>query len=129
MQPPESAEVFETSTSKYWFANGFMYVVTKKGTPPNLETHVKEMEEFKRRADNKKVCAIIEVNDSTPTSRAVRDYNTKALPEMFNAIAFIINKPVMKMLASLYLGVTTTPFPVKMFSNENEAREWVKKYL
>ena len=129
MLPPDSAEVFETATSKYWYVNGFMYVVTKKGTPPDLETHIKDIESFKKRAGNKKVCAIMEINESTPTSKEVRDYNSKELAHLFKAVAFIIHKPLMKILASLYLGFTKSKFPIKMCSDENEAREWIKQYL
>ena len=129
MIPPKSAEVFETATSKYWFDDGLMYVLTKKGTPPDLDTHKKDMEAFKKRIGNKKICAIMEVNDSTPTSKEIREYNTAELPGLFKAIAFIIKSPLMKMLASLYLGIKSNPFPIKMFSTEEEAREWIKTQL
>ncbi|HWY11683.1 MAG TPA: hypothetical protein VN026_10180 [Bacteroidia bacterium] len=130
MQPLKSAEVFETATSQYWFDDALiMYVVTKKGTPPDLSAHKKDIEAFKKRIGNKKICAIMEINDSTPTSKEIRKFNTSELPDLFKAIAFIIKNPLMKMLATLYMGIKTTPFPVKMCSTEEEAKEWIKTQL
>jgi hypothetical protein len=129
MQPPVSAEVHETTTSKYWFENGLLYVVSKKAEHPDAKTQEKEIEEFSKRIGNKKVCAIMEVSQSTPSSKEQRERNAELLPQLFKAIAFIIKNPVTRILAHLYLGVTKIPFPVKMFSTEEEAKEWIKTQL
>lgn len=129
MEPPISAEVFETTTSKYWFENGIMCIVTKKAEPPNLETHIKDIQEFKKQAGDKKICAIAEINHTSQSSKEVRDYNIKELPELFKAIAFVIRNPLMRMIANLYLGAMDISFPVKMFSDDVEAKEWLKTQL
>ncbi|MFZ1516089.1 MAG: STAS/SEC14 domain-containing protein [Saprospiraceae bacterium] len=126
MKPPDSAEIFETSTSKYWFEGHLLCVVSKKAERPDEKTQKKEIEEFQKRIGNKKVCAIMDVGESTPTPRAERKQNVEMLPKLFKAIAFIIKNPATRFMAQLYLGALNMPFPVKMFSTEEEAKEWIK---
>jgi hypothetical protein len=128
MQPPDSAEVFETSTSKYWFEGDLLFVISKNGVQPDEETRKKQLEDFKKKIGSQKICAIMDVSNAAPTTKEQREYNTAILPELFKAIAFVIKNPMSRMLTHLYLGVRPLPFPVQMFSDENEAREWIKQY-
>jgi hypothetical protein len=129
MEPPKSAEIFESVNSKYWFEGDLLYVISKKTPQPDMETLIKQNEELKKRLGGKKICAIIDVTHASPSSKEAREYNRTEIPKMFKAIAFIITNPVSRMLANLYLGVKPMSFPVKMCTGEEEALEWVKKYL
>jgi hypothetical protein len=126
MKAPDSAEIFETTTSTYWFEGELLCVISKKAEHPSEEIQRKELEDFKRRIGNKRVCAIMDVSNATPSSKEQRERNAAMLPELFKAIAFIIKNPLTRMLAHIYLGAAPMAFPVKMFSNEEEARDWIK---
>jgi hypothetical protein len=128
MEPPESAEVIETSNSKYWFEGDLLHVISKKGPEPDLETQKKQLEDFKRKLNGKKICAIMDVSEASASSKESRERNTKELPNLFKAIAFIIKNPMTRMLANLYLRALPLGFPVKMCPNEKEAREWLKEH-
>ncbi|MBI3510628.1 MAG: hypothetical protein HY064_08185 [Bacteroidetes bacterium] len=43
--------------------------------------------------------------------------------------SIITNSPVSSMLANLYLGLKKPPFPAKLFTDENKARQWLRQYL
>lgn len=129
MQPPESATVFETSTSKYWFHDGVLYAITRKAPQVSLEETIRQTEEFKKQLGGKKICGIMDVTDASPSSRETRDYSSKELPKMFKAIAFITTSAVGRMLAHLYLGFKPMSFPIKVFANEEDAKKWIKQYL
>jgi hypothetical protein len=129
MKPPEYTKVFETSTGKYWFEGDLLYIVGKKGPQLDLQTAIKDTEEFKQKLGDKTVCAIIDVSETTPASKEVREYNSQQLTHLFKAIAFVIKNPLTSMLAHVYMGVKPMPFPVKMFSNEKEACAWITQYL
>jgi len=129
MEPLKSTEVFDSPNSKYWFEEGILYVIAKKAPELSLEVQKEQMEAFKRKLDGKKICSIMDVTNTSSSSKEARDYNTKELPTIFKAIAFIINNPLSRMIAHLYLGFSPLKFPVKMFSNEKDAKEWIKNYL
>jgi len=128
MEPPKSAEVFDTPNSKYWFEGGILFVIAKKGPELSLENQKQQTEDFLKKLGGKKVCAVMDVTNTSPSSRETRDYNTKILPTMFNAIAFVSKKPVGRMIAHLFLGFNPMQFPVKMFADEQDAKAWIKQY-
>lgn len=128
MKPPDSAEVFETVNSKYWFDGDILFLISKNAPPGDEETRKNELDEFKKRIGGRKVCAIMDVSEARPSTKEERERNTEILPELFKAIAFIIKNPLTKMLAHIYLGMKPMSFPVKMCTDEKEARKWIKQY-
>lgn len=129
MKAPESAEIFETATSKYWFEEGFLCAITKKAPAPPFETVKEQIEKFKKQLDGKKICAVIDITNASPSSREAREHNTKVLPELFKAIAFITGTPLGRIMATMYLGMKPPPFPTKVFSNEEDAKKWIRTQL
>jgi hypothetical protein len=129
MEPPGSAEVIETPTSRYWFDEGILYVVGKKAPALPLAEQKKLTEAFKKKLDGKKICGVMDVSNSSPTSKEAREYNSKEIPEMFKAIAFIARNPVGRMIANVYLGFKPFSFPSKVFSNEEDARKWIRQFV
>ncbi len=129
MEPSPDTRVYETSTSHYWFENGVFYLVSKENKNRNTALIQKEAQELKQKIGEEPVCAIMDISRSTPTSSEERKRSAEQLPLYFKAIAFIISNPVTRMLSHLYLGSAGIKIPVKMFSKEEEALEWLQQYL
>jgi hypothetical protein len=129
VKPPKSAQVIEAPNSTYWFEDGILFVVTKKAPPLSLEDQKRVTEEFIRKLNGKKICAVMDVTNSSPSPRPNREYSSKLMPEVFKAIAFIARNPVGRMMANLYFTYTPFPFEHKVFKNEKEARDWIKQFV
>jgi len=130
MIPPKNARVTEWDTSKLWFdEDGILCAVSKKASVQTLEQARRNMEELKKLVGNKKVCMLADVSNSSESTKAVRDYAAMELPKLIKAIAMISRSALGKMLANLFFSVKAQPYPVRMFNNEDEAKEWLKKYL
>ncbi|HEX8517213.1 MAG TPA: hypothetical protein VF868_13535 [Bacteroidia bacterium] len=93
-----------------------------------MEIHKKQSEEFISQLKGRKLCAVIDISNASPTPADHREYNQKVLPEIFKAIAFVTSTALGKMLINLYLGLKPITFPTKVFSNEKEASDWVKQF-
>jgi hypothetical protein len=128
MRPPSSAILNETPTGIYWYDDGILHVITKRGPEPPLEERKKQTETLISNLRGKKICAIIDITNSTPTDSESREYNARILPEIFCAIAFIATNPLGKILVNIYLGFKPLSFPHKVFSNIEDAREWIMQY-
>ena len=130
MKPSESAQITETPTSTSWFDDdGILCVISKKGTQPTLEERKKRTEDFKKALGGKKICMLVDITNASESSKEAKDYLAEELPKILNAMAFISKSPLGTMLANLYLGLKPPPFPSKIFSNEADARKWLKNYL
>ncbi len=130
MTPPENAKIMEWPTSTSWFdEEGILCSISKKAPRQTLEETRQSVEEFKKITGNKKVCMLADVTNSTETTKEVRDYAAEELPKMIKAIAMLSKSALGKMLANLFFSVKSQPYPVKMFTDEQEARTWLRKYL
>jgi len=127
MKPPASAKVVESHTSRYWFEEDVLCIVSLKIPQLDLAMRIKQLEEIKKITGGKKIYAIVDITDSEPFSRETREYHSQEFPSIFKAMAVIASTPAAKMIANLYLGLQPLPFPVKVFDDETEARSWIKQ--
>lgn len=130
MVPPENIKVIEFPTSTMWFdENGILCSVAKKVPQQTVEEAKKAMEEFKKLIGGKKICLLSDSTNSTPANKEIRDYAAKVIPEIALAVAILSMSAVGKMAANLFFSIKKQPYPVKIFTDETEAKEWLKQYL
>ena len=130
MEIPKNVKLIETPTSTIWFdETGICCSISKKHPPQSLEESKKSVEEFKKLTNGKKVCMLLDITNSSPSSKEIRDYAAEEMPKLVIAIAMISRSPLGRMVANLFFGLKPPSYPTKMFSNEKEAKEWLKQYL
>lgn len=134
MEIPKDAKVIDFGTSLIWFDEfNIMYSLPKAGVAePQLtrEETLAQMAKLKEITGHKKVCMILETNsNSKPPKKEDRDFIADQLAQVAKAMGIISTSPLSRMIANLFFGLKPPPYPVKFFSNENEAQEWIKQYL
>jgi hypothetical protein len=130
MEIPKNTNIIDWPTSAMWFdEDGILCVISKKAPAQTLEEARKSMEDFENLTGKRKVCMLIDITNSAPTSKEMRDYSAAELPKITKALAMISTSALGKMIANLFFGLKPPPYPTKMFSNEKEAKEWLKQYL
>jgi hypothetical protein len=133
MEIPKNVKTLELKSSVIWFnEDGILYSVPKPGVPPdlNFEEIKKEMDNLREFIGHKKVCFLAESNpNSKPPNKQERDFIAEQINSVAKAMAIVTSSPVSKMIANLFFGLKPPPYPAKMFSNEQDAKEWIKQYL
>ena len=84
---------------------------------------------FKKIIGRRKVCILIDVTNSSGTTREARNYAADEFPKFVKAIALVSDSALGKMFANIFFTLKKQPYPTKMFTNEQEAREWLRQYL
>jgi hypothetical protein len=129
-QIPPNAKVYEFPTSTFWFdEDGIMWSISKKRPPQTIEQARDSIDRLKEITNNKKVCMLIDVTNTSESSRELRDYAAEELPKLVKAIAMVSSSALGKMLANLFFSLKSQPYPVKMFNDEKEALAWLRQYL
>lgn len=130
MVPPKNTQVIEFPASTMWFdENGILCSIAKKVPQQTVEEAKKTMEEFRKITGGKKFCLLSDSTDSPPADKKLRDYAAEIMPKIAKAVAIISRFAVGKMAANLFFSIKKQPYPVKMFTDETEAKEWLKQYL
>jgi len=132
MEIPKNVKTFDMASSTIWFnEEGIMFSKPKPGKPPELTVDEinHEMKKFKDIIGHKKVCMVSEANPhSRPPTKAERDMASELINEVTLAMAIVTTSPVSRMIANLFFGLKPPPYPAKMFSNHEEAVEWIRQY-
>ena len=130
MQPSTLCEIFESPLSVMWFdEDGIFCTVTKKKAPLTKEALIAQFDFIRKRSNGKKICWLGDVTHvSFPTTEA-RDYAGEETPKFIKALALITNSEISKMVANVFLVLKRPPYPTKLFTNEKDARNWLKNHL
>lgn len=133
MQPPKNAQTIDFATSIMWFdEDGILYSVPKPGAvyAKTREESQHQMDEFRKIVGSEKRCMILQTDNSAPPPKKEdRDWAAKELNSVTKAMGIISTSPLSRMIANLFFGLKPPSYPVKFFSNEVEAKEWIKQYL
>ncbi len=130
MQPPLNVKVFDFPAALMWFdEDGILYSVSKKVPQPTIEEAKNVMKDFLILTGGKKVCMLSDNTNATPMNKEMRDYYAEVIPQVLKAVAIISRSAVGKMTANVFFSINKQPYPVKLFTDENEAKEWLKQYL
>ena len=130
MKIPVDISTYETKLSTMWLdESGILCSVFKKGTIISMKNLVDSFEYTKKLAKGKKLFLLADLTDISVPNKEVRDFAAVETPKFVSAYAIITNSPLSNLLANMYLMLTKPPYPTKMFTNEKEAKAWLKQYL
>lgn len=130
MQPPENTEVIETELATLWSdENGIVCAKSKKNIALTIEKLTNVIEVIEKLANGKKICFLDEITFVAPPDKAARIYVASAANKLFIALALITKSPLSTMIANILFRLNLLSVPTKMFTDETEAREWLKQYL
>ena len=135
MKPPENAVIHDEPNSVWWIDESGIFCSVSKRNPveQTREDGIKRLEEFKKTIGDKKVCLLMDISEARPNprmeSREERDFAAGELAKIVKAMAIISRNPLGRMLANLFFSLKPPPYPMKMFTDEHEAKEWLKQHL
>ena len=130
IKPPKNVEVIETPITIHWFdENGIMYVMSKK-VERTMEYYSMVINVYASFVKEKgKLCTLSDTHNTMPMSKEVRDYLTKEMPKYIKAQAVITDEPLNGSKFKTFLSLSLKGFKVALFSNEKDAKKWLKEQL
>ncbi len=129
MQPVNDTKVFEGELATFWFDDNGILCAIAKGVERNVEKQKKNYDFIAEITNRKKVCLLSDTTSSKPQDLETRNYAASQLPNYFKAMAVISGSSLGRYIANLFITLKHQPIPIKMFANEEEAKEWLKQYL
>jgi len=128
MTKPTDRETFEGEIATYWFDDGILVSLSKnpKRTVENIKANV---ELVKRITNNKPVPLLIYLSNSPVPDRETRKYSTEQLPLIYSAMAMVSKPGLSKFIMNILFALKPPPIPMKSFTDDREARTWVRQYL
>ncbi|HEY9259191.1 STAS/SEC14 domain-containing protein [Chitinophaga sp.] len=129
MHVPNNVELIKGEIADYYFDNtGILYSYSKSilRTVENISNNIALVKQI---TGNKKVPLLIYLTNSPVPDKATRKFSTEQLPNVYTAMAMVSKPGLSKLIMNILFKLKTPPIPMKSFTNDAEAREWLLQYV
>ncbi|MCC3155432.1 STAS/SEC14 domain-containing protein [Hymenobacter sp. BT770] len=128
MTLPVDKQVFEGEIATYWFDEGILVSLSKspERTVENISKNVALVKEI---TNNKRAPLLIYLSNSPIPSKETRKFASAQLPLIYSAMAMISKPGLAKFIMNILFALKAPPNPMKSFTDEKLAKEWLQQYL
>ena len=128
MTIPTDRQIFEGEIATYWFDNGILVSLSKsiKRTVAAISGNVALVKQI---TGNKPVPLLIYLANSPVPDQETRKFSTEQLPVIYSAMAMVSKPGLAKFIMNILFKLKTPPIPMKSFSNDTEAKEWLRQFV
>jgi hypothetical protein len=127
MTAPTDRQIFEGEIASYWFDDGILVSLSKspQRTVANITGNVALV---KKISNNKRVPLLIYLSNSPIPVKETRKFATEQLPVIYSAMAMVSKPGLSKFIMNILFMLKPPPIPMKSFTDDKAAKEWLKKY-
>ena len=118
----------ETEIATYWLEDG-MLVSRSKSVKRTVENLRASHELIRKMTSGKKLPHLVYLTRSAMPDKDARDLSAKSLPELYTAMALVSKGGLGMFIMNLLFKMKPPTIPMKSFSSEADAREWLKGYV
>jgi hypothetical protein len=127
MIAPTNKEIFEGEIATYWWEDDILISLSKspRRTVANITGNVALV---KRITNNRRVPLLIYLSNSPVPDRETQKFATTQLPIIYSAMAMVSKPGLAKLIMNILFRLQPPPIPMKSFSDDKEAKEWLKQF-
>ena len=129
VQPPGNIQLVNGEIADYWFSpDGILYSYSKNPirTVKNITENIALVKSI---TNNKIIPLLIYLSDSPIPDKATRQFSAEQLPKVYSAMAMVSKPGLSKFIMNILFKFKTPPIPMKSFTDDNQAKAWLKQYL
>jgi hypothetical protein len=129
MNASENIEVVKGEIADYYYApDGILYSYSKnpKRTVKNISENIALVKQI---TGGKKVPLLIYLSNSPVPDKETRKFSAEQLPNVYKAMAMVSKGGLAQLIMNILFKFKPPPIPMKSFSDDKEAREWLKQFL
>jgi hypothetical protein len=128
MDPPPGSQIFEGPIAKYWFDDGIL-VSLSNDVMRTVENITENVALIKKITNNKKVPLLIYLTNSPVPDKETREFSTQQLPLIYSAMAMVSKPALALFIMKLLFKIKPPAIPMRNFTDEKSAKEWLIQYL
>ena len=129
MNPPKDRKLIKGEIADYYYSpEGILYSYSKppKRTVKNISENIALVKQI---TGGKKVPLLIYLSNSPVPDKETRKFSAEQLPNVYTAMAMVSNGGLAQFIMNILFKFKQPLIPMKSFSNDKEAKEWLKQFL
>jgi hypothetical protein len=122
-----NTELIKGEIADYKYEDGILYSYSKnpKRTVRNISANIALVKQI---TGNKKVPLLIYLCDSPIPDKETRKFSTEQLPNVYTAMAMVSKPGLSKLIMNILFRLKPPPIPMKSFTDDKKALEWLRQY-
>ncbi len=129
MKVPADKEIYPTEIAEFWFDEEGILCCNSNPVERTIENLNESFELVGKLRGNTRVCLVSDITKTGAQHKKERDFATSQLPKHYKAIAMISGSDFGRTIANVFLTVYNLPIPMKLFADEESAKQWIRKFL
>lgn len=125
---PTDRPTWEGEIATYWFEDGIL-VSLSKSVLRTVDSIAGNVALVKSITNNKPVPLLIYLASSPIPDKATRKFSTEQLPVIYSAMAMVSKPGLAKFIMNILFALKPAPIPMKSFTNDKEAKEWLRQFV
>ena len=125
---PTDRQIFAGEIATYWIDDNGILVSLSKSVRRTVANITDNVALVKRITQDKKVPLLIYLINSPIPDKETRKLSTDQLPNVYSAMAMISEAGLAQFIMNILFKFQLPPIPMKNFTDEEEATEWLKQY-
>lgn len=129
MMPPKNIPLIKGEIADYWLSDEGILYSFSKSTLRTVKNITENISLVKRITGGKKVPLLIYMSNSPVPDKATRQFSTEQLPNVYKAMAMVSKPGLAKFVMNILFKLKAPPIPMKSFTNDEDAKEWLQQFL
>lgn len=127
MQDNQSV-TFRSTNAQYQFLPGNILKVSHHGFDNNFESTDEELNKIKSKLNHRKHKIVFNNEGFKYSGKKVRLISLNRLDDIAHALAFVSKSKTAYGLASIFVALSRTQCPIRIFKNEADALSWLDQF-
>lgn len=122
-------ESYRNQNARFWIEEGILFFEYKPNTTIDLEVARRVVADRVAFQNERQLPVFCDMRGIISTDKAGRDYLAKSGSLLATAVALIVSEKVSMTLSAFYLEINKPSVPTQIFTDEQEALEYLRGFL
>ncbi|MBB6238589.1 hypothetical protein HDC90_003228 [Pedobacter sp. AK013] len=129
MRNDSDKQLIEGEIADYLLTDDGILISYSKSTLRTVENITANVALVKEITGNKKVPLLIYLKNSPVPDKETRKFSTEQLPQIYTAMAMVSKPGLSQLIMKILFKFQNPPIPIKSFTDDEKAIEWLKQFL
>lgn len=126
MIEPSNNELIKGEIADYWMRPDGILISYSKSVLRTVENISENSELIQKISGGRPVPLLIYLKNSPMPDKATRKLSTELLPKNYSAMAMVSQPGLAHFIMKLLFSLKPSPIPIKSFTDDQEALQWLK---
>jgi len=129
MNLPADIELIKGEIADYYFSSEGILYSYSKSTTRTVKNISENIALVKQITGGKKIPLLIYLSKSSVPDKETRKFSAEQLPHVYTAMAMVSKGGLAQFIMNILFKFRQPPIPMKSFTEDKEAKEWLKQFL